>query len=447
MQTVAGQLADFAVSWRRAPLPPEVRHAAVRAVVDWVSAVVPGSVLPVTRIVTEISGNGGGSAGLIPSGHPAWVRTAALVNGTAAHAAEVDDIYRDALYHPGAPTIAAALAMAEHQDASGDDLLRAITIGYEVGCRVAVAVAPAHYQHWHTTGTAGTIGAAAAAAEILRLDSGRFAHALAIATTMAAGLQQTIRTGAMTKPLHSGHAAEAGVLAALAAAQGMTGAPDILEGPAGFAAATTAMTGLSVDHLGDPWCVTQVTVKYHACCGHTFAAIDAALELRASGLRPADIDSIEIETYRTAIEVAGHAEPDGPQEARFSLAYTVAAALVLGSVRLRAFAPQALSDPDIKRLSAATTVRADDELDAMAPRRRAARVRTTGPDGARHEALRRTRKGDPDDPVSDAELRAKFDELVTPVLGDRPAREIAAALWALPSLARVRALPWGPAHG
>jgi 2-methylcitrate dehydratase PrpD len=441
--TVAGELAAFAVARRAQPLPAPARRGAVRAVVDWVSAVVPGSVLPPPQILAEAVATGTGVARLVPSGRPADVRTAALLNGTAAHAAELDDIYRDALYHPGAPTVAAALAAAEHADAAGPDLLRAITIGYEIGARVALAVAPAHYRNWHPTGTAGAIGAAAAAAEILQLDGLRFAHALAIATTMAAGLQQTIRTGAMSKPLHAGHAAEAGTLAALAASRGLTGSLDVLEGGTGFGVATAGITGLRVDRLGEPFCVTETTVKNHACCGHTFAAIDAALELRAGGVRAGDVSSVEIETYRVATEVAGHPDPAGPEQARFSLAYTVAAALVLGTVRLGAFTPEALANPDIRRLTAGTVVRVDPRLDALAPRRRAARVRLTGRRGDRAERLRLTRKGDPDDPLSDAELRAKYDELVVPFLGAQRAASIARSLWDLPALPRVRGLDWG----
>jgi 2-methylcitrate dehydratase PrpD len=441
--TVAGELAAFAVAQRAQPLPPQVRHAAVRAFVDWVGAVVAGSVLEPSRILAEVAGTGTGVSCLVPSGRPVDVRTAALLNGTAAHAAELDDIYRDALYHPGAPTIAAALAVAEHADASGADLLRAVTIGYEIGARVALALAPEHYRNWHPTGTAGAIGAAAAAAEILQLDDVRFANALAIATTTAAGLQQTIRTGSMSKPLHAGHAAEAGTLAALAAGKGLTGAIDVMEGAAGFGVATAGITDLRVGGLGDPFCVTEATVKCHACCGHTFAAIDAALELRAGGVHAEDVTRVEIETYRVATEVAGHVNPADPAQARFSLAYTVAAALVLGSVRLDAFAPEALAHPVIRRLTAGTVVRVEPELDAMAPRRRAARVRLTGRRGDTLERLRLTRKGDPDDPLTDSELRAKYDEVVVPFLGKQRAASIARALWDLPFLERVRSLDWG----
>ncbi|MDV9172930.1 MmgE/PrpD family protein, partial [Streptomyces sp. W16] len=175
--TVVEQLADFAVARRATPLAEDVRHAAVRATVDWVSATVPGSCTRAARALTEALDPGPGRSRLIPSGQATDVRTAALLNGTAAHAAELDDIYRDAFYHPGAPTIAAAFAVADQLDSSGEDFLRAVTIGYEIGARIALAVGPAHYRHWHTTGTVGTFGSAAAAAELLRLDAGRFAGA------------------------------------------------------------------------------------------------------------------------------------------------------------------------------------------------------------------------------------------------------------------------------
>src|SRR5262249_55928923 len=149
-------------------------------------------------------------------------------NATAAHTAEVDDIFRDGIYHPGAPTIAAAFSLSEKEN-----LLRAVVVGYEISTRIGAAMGRAHYKYWHNTGTIGCFGAAAAAAEALALDAGRFAHALATVATFSAGLQQAFRMDSMSKPLHAGHAAEAGVLAALAAREGVTGSLDVMEGEAG----------------------------------------------------------------------------------------------------------------------------------------------------------------------------------------------------------------------
>jgi 2-methylcitrate dehydratase PrpD len=441
---VLHQFADFAVSQRRRGLDAEVSHAATRAVIDWFSATIAGAAMAPARILGEVLIDDGeyGVASLVPDGASVRPRTAALINGTASHTAELDDIYRDGLYHPGSPTVAAALAAAEHAGASGSELLRGVAVGYEIGDRIAAAVQPAHYRFWHTTGTIGTIGAAAAAAEILCLDAERFTHALATATTTAAGLQQAFRSDAMSKPLHAGHAAEAGLLAALAAERGFTGAGDVLDGEAGFGAAMSSSPDwdAAVGQLGRPWGITIPTVKNHACCGHTFAAVDAALMLRDQGLNPRDVASITIASYGTAIKVAGNAEPRTAFEAKFSNAYCVAAALQLGSVRLRAFTDEQLKNPAIRDLMSRTELAVDPAFDAAFPQKRAARVTVVTHEGQVHEYARHTRKGDPDDPLTDDELREKFDDVVVPVIGERPAAELSDRLWKLSSCPEVRAL-------
>jgi 2-methylcitrate dehydratase PrpD len=433
---------EFALQAREKGLPPEVYGAATRALVDWYAATLAGSVMePATilRRALSVAGDSGPST-LLADGARADVRAAALINGTASHTAEMDDIFREGIYHPGSPTVAAALAVGESLGCSGADLLRAIAVGYEVGDRIAAAVQPSHYRFWHTTGTVGTIGAAAAVAELLELSPERFAHAIATATTNAAGLQQAFRSDAMSKPLHAGHAAEAGLVAALAAAEGFTGALDILEGSAGFGAAMSAepQWDAALAALGSPWGVTEATVKNHSCCGHIFAAVDAALELRARGVRPEDIERVEVDTYTTATEVAGYLDPKSAFEAKFSIPYCVAAAFVRGGVRLPAFTDEALADPELRRLVRATTVRPDKELDRDFPGRRRARVTVRVSGGEELTQLRNTRKGDPDDPLTDQQLNEKFLDLAVPVLGDQAAQDLGQRLWRAEQAPNVR---------
>jgi len=437
------RFAEFAITQRDRGLVPEVQEAANRAVVDWFAATVAGSGMDAARIMrATLLDRADGPARLVPGGERTSARTAALINATASHIAEMDDIFREGIYHPGSPTVGAVLAAAELTGASGADLLRAVAVGYEIGDRIAAAMQPAHYTFWHTTGTVGTIGAAAGVAELLRLDTEQFAHALATATTMAAGLQQAFRSDAMSKPLHAGHAAEQGLLAAQLAAQGFTGALDVLEGEAGFGAAMGKNPDwdAAVAALGTTWGITQPTVKNHSCCGHTFAAVDAALELRNKGVSADDVRRIRVATYTMATKVAGNPDPRTAFEAKFSTAYCVAAALALGSVRLRAFEDERLTDPRLRNLVRLTTVEADPQYDAAFPGQRAARVTVIDGSGTEHEYVRTTRKGDPDDPLTDAELREKFDDLTVPVLGETGAGELSSALWALPSLADVREL-------
>jgi 2-methylcitrate dehydratase PrpD len=404
---------------------------------------VAGSVMDAAVIMRATLLDGAeGPARLVPGGERTSARTAALINATASHIAEMDDIFREGIYHPGSPTVGAVLAAAELTGASGADLLRAVAVGYEIGDRIAAAIQPAHYAYWHTTGTVGTIGAAAGVAELLQLDAEQFAHALATATTMAAGLQQAFRSDAMSKPLHAGHAAEQGLLAAQLAANGFTGALDVLDGEAGFGAAMsdTPDWEAAVAALGSPWGITQPTVKNHSCCGHTFAAVDAALELRNQGVATDDVQEIRVATYTMATKVAGNPDPRTAFEAKFSTAYCVAAALELGSVRLRAFEEERLGDPRIRELVKRTTVVADPQYDAAFPGQRAARVTVVDGGGGEHEYVRTTRKGDPDDPLTDAELREKFDDLTLPVLGEAGSAELGTALWGLPELGNVRDL-------
>jgi len=432
---VVERFAEFALDFRARPTPADALHHAKRAVIDWYAALLPGAVVaPAILLEEALCGDLDRGAATLALGRKATARTAALINATAAHTVEVDDIYRDAIYHPGAPTIAAALAVAQETGASGEEFLRGVIVGYEISTRIGAAMGRAHYRFWHNTGTIGGFGAAAAAAAIYRLDAIRFAHALATVATFAAGLQQAFRMDSMSKPLHAGHAAEAGLLAALAAREGVTGSLDVLEGEAGLGRAMS--DGPDWDKatatLGKDFHVTRMTFKNHACCGHAFAAIDGALALqRTLGVAAADIERVSVGTYGPALEVAGYEHPATPAEARFSLKYVVATALTHGSVRLAAFTPARMADPATLALMRNIDLSVDAALDSSFPGQRAARIAIQTRDGRRGEHLQPTRKGDPELPLSDRELEDKFLELATPVQGDAVARALAARLWTL----------------
>ena len=421
----------WAEAQRGKPLAPEVLHHAKRAVIDWHAALYPGAVVaPATLLERSLAEELGQGDAFLALGKRATTRVAALINGTAAHTVEVDDIYRDGIYHPGAPTIAAALAVTEMKNLSGAAFLRGVVAGYEISTRIGAAMGRAHYKHWHNTGTIGCFGAAAASAELLGLDSGRFAHALATVATFAAALQQAFRMDSMSKPLHAGRAAEAGVTAALAAQAGVTGSLDCIEG-FGRAMGDDPDWEKALATLGQDFHITKMTFKNHACCGHTFAAIDGALAIKKKlGFRTEDIRSLNVRTYRAGLEVAHYEEPRTPAEGRFSLKYVVATALTHGSVRLAAFGQERLNDPATRALMKKMSVALDPELDAAFPAQRAARVAVQLADGRSEEFLQPTRKGDPDMPLSDAELEEKFLELAGPVLGAK-ARATLERLWRL----------------
>lgn len=439
--------ADFATRYRDTAITPEVLHHAKRAVIDWFAALLPGAVVaPATSLEAALADEFGAGRARLALGRAAPARAAALINGSAAHTVEVDDIFRNGIYHPGAPTIAAALALAQSRGVTGEAFLRAVIVGYEISTRIGAAMGREHYRYFHNTGTIGCFGAAAAAAEILKLPADRFAHALATVATFAAALQQAFRMDSLSKPLHAGRAAEAGVLAATAAAEGVIGSLDVLEGEAGFGRAlrhghAQPDWNSTVATLGQDFHITQMTFKNHACCGHSFAAIDGALALKARmGIHAREISKVRIGAYRATLEVAGYDDPKTPAEARFSVKYCVATALTHGNVRLAAFDPARIAHPATREILKKTELVLDDAIDATFPGQRAARVRIDTYGGGSDEIFQPTRKGDPDAPLTDAELDDKFGELAAPVLGDARAKQLLADLWSLEARGDLAAL-------
>ncbi|MFC7475093.1 MmgE/PrpD family protein [Dankookia sp. GCM10030260] len=428
-------LAGHAASWRSRPLPDAVAHHARRALIDWFAALLPGlSKPPATLLAAAMAAERGpGRSICYVDGQPSPLRHAALLNATASHTVEFDDIFRDAGYHPGCPTIAPALAAVQQQGGSMDDLLRAITAGYEVSCRIGMAVQPSHYKNWHTTGTVGTFGAAVATAVALGCDAGKIGHAIATAATFAGGLQQAFLSDSMSKPLHPGHAADAGALAAIGAAAGVTGALDALHGPKGFAAATSEDTGKwdkALADLGARVCITEMTFKNHGCCGHIFAALDAVRDLqREHGFAAAEVARIHVGGYGPTKSICDRPSITTEQEARFSVQFTMGALLVLGGVRIAAFTPDNLVNPAIRAIMPKVTVELDPELADAYPARRAAKVWLDLADGRQLYRYQPTRKGDPDAPLSDAELGEKFRELCAPVIGAATAEAMLDGLW------------------
>lgn len=441
---VAAHLARRALEVRQQPLSIEIEAAARNVLLDWLAATLGGSAEPIVSALLDGLEPGSGSSRIVGRDLRAVPSLAALVNGTAAHTLELDDIYAPGLFHPGAPVIAAALAVADQRDVTVGRLLRAIVVGYEVGGRLSADLGPTHYRHWHTTGTAGAVAAAAAVADLEELDHERLAHALSLAATTCGGVQQTFRSDAAGKPLHSGAAAQAGVVAVAAARGGVTGAADVFEGPAGLAAATGTTTDWAASRSCDgPLVIERITVKPYQCCGHTFAAIDAALELRARGIDPARIEQITIDTYSAAVSTAGIAAPRTDAERRFSLAHLVSAGLVLGAEAM--FGDDAPADPIVQHLVPRVRLSVDETYDARFPAHRGARVRAELAGGDVRVCDVPDRSGSPERPLSAERLADKFAATAAPVLGARAADVYATVLALDPNLP-VSSLPVRPSN-
>jgi 2-methylcitrate dehydratase PrpD len=252
----------------------------------------------------------------------------AFLLGALTHILETDDLHRASVVHPGCVVVPAVWAIATRERQRGHAVLRAVLWGFEAATRIGMAVGPTHYRIWHNTATCGPYGSAMAAAALLKLDVPATVHALGNAGTQSSGLWQFLETGAMTKHLHAGRAAAAGVLAADLARFGFTGPPAILEGAKGLfaAACPDADPDAVVRDPDGPWQLLQTSIKPWPSCRHTHPAIDAACELRHAVIGP--IEQIEVETYPAALEVCNRPAPQSDYEAKFSLHHCVAAALM-----------------------------------------------------------------------------------------------------------------------
>lgn len=336
----------------------------------------------------------------------------ALVMGGLTHILEVDDLHKASVVHPACVTIPAAIALAAETGPSGRDFLTAVLYGFEACTRVGMSVGEAHYKVWHNTATCGTFGGAMTAATLLGLSDAECVHALGNAGTQSAGLWEFLNTGAMSKHLHAGRAAEAGIVSAQLAQLGFTGPPAILEGPQGlYAGACPDPDPDAVLRDPDaPWQVHLTSIKPWPSCRHTHPVTDAALEL-SGRVSAADVDSVEVATYQAAIDVCDRPVPESEYEAKFSLQHCVAIALLDGRCVFASFDPAAR-----ERAAALRTrigVRAGEGYSNAYPKDWGGEVTVTLKDGGEVTAARTACKGDPELALDRGEMIAKARDLLS----------------------------------
>jgi len=448
MTTSSRQLAEVYASTRFSSLPSAAIEDARRAVLDWLGSTLAGSLEPPARsthsVVLKL---GASSDATVFRSERSSAAGAALANGVACHVLELDDVHKGSTIHAAAPVISAALAVAEREHVDGAAFLLAVVLGYDAAFRIGEAVNPSHYRFWHPTGTAATFGAAIAACSLMNASAGEMQNALGTAGTQAAGLWEFNADGTMSKHLHPGKAAMNGVLAADLAKTGFTGASRILEGERGFVRAMSSSNDLSpiTNALGRTWKVSENCYKVWSCCGHTHSAVDVAVEMHtkvggANGLD--DIASIEIETYGPGYEIVKEPNPSTTYEAKFSLAYCVAAALKYGNASLGVFSPEhfgndGVSDPQIASLLQRTKISVADDLTARYPSAWPTRIRLTRRDGKEIRGSSNYPVGNPENPVTTAQLEQKLTTLVAPRFSDAVARRAIDAVRSLDTASDV----------
>ena len=370
-------LATWVSALKYDDLPQRTREVARIALLDTLGAGLYGFNTPWTqKLLSWVQRGGQGNEARTWNAGTVTLRSAdaALVNGVAVHAFELDD-YHNAKLHCGAAVIPAALAVAERLDSNGRDLLTAIVAGYEVMIRSSLALNPsaARLRGWHLTGVVGPFGAAAACAVLLKLNAEETAWALGLAGTQGAGLWAFNADGSMSKRLHPGKAAHSGVLAAELAQLGFSGPTSIYEFEDGGvlkAFSDHADAALLTLDLGCVYHIDNNSIKPYCCCGSTHAYIDAALALRKKLGAPWDTSrKVRVGTCKVVdVQCGFDYVPGSVLNAQMSLRYAVAVALLEGAALPAQFTDDKLCDPLIIAVAAAIELVPDPELDKLYPK-------------------------------------------------------------------------------
>ena len=361
---------------------------------------------------------------------------AALLNGISSHTFDFDDTHLKTIIHPAGPVASALLALAEHTGASGRALMDALVLGIDVSCRVGNAMYPDHYDRgWHITGSTGTVGAAAGCARLLGLSEAQTAMALGIAASQPIGMREQF--GSMTKPFHPGGAARAGLMSALLAQQGFTASPKALEAPRGMMQTISTKTDWSeiTQGLGQQFEIALNTFKPFACGIVIHPCIDGCAQLRAQGITPEQIASLEIRVHSLVLELTGKKEPADGLQAKFSVYHGCAAGLMFGRAAEEEFSDAIVTRPDMVALRRKVVATVDDSIDESA-----ADITAVLTDGRRVHLRVEHAIGSLQNPMTDAQLEAKFHDLSDAVLGAAQTSELIRAAWALGSASTTQAL-------
>ena len=444
METIAQQLGKVAFQITQDGLTPELRREASRRILDVIGNSIAATNQPATQVVNNIVKSWAGPADSFAIGASKLpAAAAALLNGTLAHAMDFDDTHLPSVLHPSASVVPAALAVGSKLGSKPTEVLDAITFGIEVTCRLGMAGFDRKLGNsvffergFHATSICGTLGSAVAAAMLMKLSADEITSAIGISASMGAGLLEANRTGGTVKRMHCGWAAHGGVVAAELAHAGLTGPPTVIEGRFGF---MQAYCGDQVnldeitDGLGSTWVLPDLFFKPYPCNHFTHTGIDAARTLKAKGVTPDQIVSIDLgvpsPVLRTIAEPReSKIKPESGYHAAFSGPFTVAAAFYrengLGLFH-EDFEDESAHDPEILALAAKVNVNASEECDAIFPFQFPAVLTAHLKDGTSMTEKVLVNRGGPKNPLTDAELALKFESNVRDSLNPDHAREVA----------------------
>ena len=431
--TVTRTLAKFLVSHKSANLPAAVRHEGARSLLNWVACAVGASkhetVKRTLAAINEFSGPR--NATILGRSERVDIFQAALLNGATSHTFDFDDTHLQTVIHPSGPVLSAILALAEHQPVSGRDFLHAFLLGVEAECRIGRSVFPNHYDAgWHITATAGVFGAAAAAGRLLQLNEQHMVWALGTAATLACGIRETF--GTMAKPLHPGIAARNGLTSALMAKKNVTSAEQGIEGRRGFAAilSTKFDPAAITEGLGKTWEISSNSYKPYACGVVIHPAIDGCIQLRNEHkLKLDDIARINLKVHPLVLELTAKREPTSGLEGKFSIFHSCAAAILLGEGGEAAYSDAIVRNPKVTRLR--------DQVSAVVldgVKEDQVHITMTLTNGRVLEKTIEHCVGSVGNPMSDADLEAKFRLLCKGILPAAQADKLIGLCWGVGKL-------------
>jgi 2-methylcitrate dehydratase PrpD len=444
-------VADFTLGLGHADIPEGVRRIAVEHILDGYGLALSGhdeeGHAIVRRYVERVAC--ADEVTIFGTRLRSSAELAALANGLAMHAMDYDDTQLstnpDSVYglltHPTTPVLGATSAIAEEIGANGRDLLTAYVAGVEVACRTADASDPRHYQKgFHSTGTFGAIGAVAGAGKLLGLTHEQLLYALGIAAAASGGYRENF--GTMTKPLHAGRAAEAGVFAARLAAEGFTAARNILEAKRGmYAASSDGYEPARIDgKLGSPFFLEDpgVSIKPYPSGSLSHPGQDAVLELvREHDVRPEEVEEAIAGTNSAMPNALIYSLPQTSLEAKFSFPFFLAIAILRSKVGIDEFRDEVVRSPEVQDLMKRCHHVVDEEIDARGFQHMDTRITIRLKDGRVLEKVESFATGHPRKPMSRERLEAKFFECAELAIDPERARLAADMIWSLEDLEHI----------
>ena len=443
MTPAARTLAEWAEGLRPSDVPAVVMDNAALRVLDTIGCALAGAREEHVPAVLALASrwSDGGPATIWGTALTAAPTLAALANGALAHGLDFDDTHADSVCHGSAVLVPTVLALAESERLSGRTALTAFVAGYEGMIRLGMA-APGrfHARGWHATAVCGAFGAALAAGKCLGLDADRLTAALGIAASMASGVMEFLEDGSWVKRIHPGWAAQSGIQAAVLAHQGFTGPATALEGRLGFYRAALGEApdvATQMKNLGAEWETVRSSFKLYPCCHLSHAYLDAVARLKKDhGLRAEQVAEVEClvpagEVPIICEPVEAKRRPRTPYDAKFSLAFSVAASLHDDRVGIASFTDESIRDPRL--LTLADRVRFSIDSASRFPETFPGWVKVHLTDGTELEAREECQRGGAERPIGADEVIAKFRDNASRALPPPRAQALERTLLALSS--------------